>query len=442
MGLSADERGLVEDIAGRRDEIVELASSLIRFDTTARRPGDQPRDEASLQKLLADRFRAAGAAVEVWEPELPELAGLPLVPEHLDFTGRPQLTARFGGAGGGRSLLLNGHVDVVSAEPVELWTTGPNAPEVRDGRLYGRGACDMKGGIAAMVVAAEVVTRRSARLAGDLLVATNTDEESSGAGGMALVAHGVRADAGICPEPTGFDTWVACRGSTLLTIEVPGRPGHAEMPQPGWRHGGAVNAIEKAAVILDAIHELRAEWARRDDLSHPRLSPGGIVPTVVSGGEWDVTYPASCRLTCVVTYTPAHAASGHPWSAFVEREVAARIASAAERDDWLAEHPPVLTWSAGVMPMDLAGDEPIVATVLGAGADVGRPGRATGLDSWFDGATFTSFAETPTIAFGPSGLDGEQTVAHAVDEFVRVDDLVTCAQALALAVLRFCGPRT
>ncbi|MGH2871960.1 MAG: M20/M25/M40 family metallo-hydrolase, partial [Solirubrobacteraceae bacterium] len=187
--------------------------------------------------------------------------GAPLVPEGLDFAGRPQLIATLPGAGGGRSLLLNGHIDVVSGEPRERWTSAPFAPEVRDGRLYGRGACDMKGGVAAMAFAAQALRIEGVRLAGDLIVATNTDEESSGAGGSALVRRGLRADAGIVTEPTDFRVWVACRGSEYGVVTVPGRPGHAEVRHPGWRQGGAVNAIEKAAVVMRAIAALRERWA-------------------------------------------------------------------------------------------------------------------------------------------------------------------------------------
>src|SRR5581483_9109915 len=127
-------------------------------------------------------------------------------------------------------------------------------------------ACDMKGGIASMVFAAQTLAALGVELDGDLLVATNTDEESSGAGGTALVRRGLKADAGIVTEPTGFDTWVACRGSEYGVITVPGRPGHAEVNQPDWRDGGAVNAIEKATIVLGAIGSLRDKWARRPGL--------------------------------------------------------------------------------------------------------------------------------------------------------------------------------
>jgi acetylornithine deacetylase len=263
------ERSIVGEIERRQDELLALASDLIAFDTTARTPDDPPRQEAALQALLAERLRRAGAEAEVWEPAAEGLAGKSLVPPGLDFAGRPQLCARFPGAGAGRSLLFNGHIDAVSVEPRGQWTSDPFRAEIRDGCLYGRGACDMKGGVAAMVFTAEVLAQHGVRLAGDLLVATNTDEESSGAGGMALVGHGVRADAGIVTEPTGFDVWVACRGSSYAEITVPGRPGHAEVAQPHWREGGAVNAIEKATIVLAAIARLREKWRGRADLRHP-----------------------------------------------------------------------------------------------------------------------------------------------------------------------------
>ena len=143
------EQRVVAAITESRDELVELASDLIRFDTTARDPGDPARDEAALQAHLAARLSAAGATVEVWEPTPEDVRGHQ-VPFELDFAGRPQLLARFAGAGGGRSLLLNGHIDVVSGEPKARWTDDPNTPVVRDGLLFGRGSCDMKGGVASM----------------------------------------------------------------------------------------------------------------------------------------------------------------------------------------------------------------------------------------------------------------------------------------------------
>jgi acetylornithine deacetylase len=438
-GASPLERELVEEIAGLEGEIVALATQLIGFDTTARDVGDPARDEAALQSSLAERLAAHGFEIDLFEPDAAALQGRPLVPPGLDFAGRPQLVARLAGTGAGRSLLLNGHIDVVPAHPGDGWTSPPFAAEVRDGLLYGRGACDMKGGIAAMVVAAEALARRGV-LAGDLVVATNTDEESSGAGGMALVDRGVRADGGIVTEPTGFDVWVACRGSTYATVTVPGRAGHAEISHPGWREGGAVNAIEKSEVVLAALRSVRARWAADTRLRHPVLSVPDALPTMVSAGDWAVTIPGQARLTIAVTYLGGQAdAAG--WASHVEDEVSAAIAEACAADDWLAEHPvTVAWWPNAVMPMEIDPEAPIVTATTDALRVLGVEPRLGGLDSWYDGATFTLLAETPAVGFGPSGLGrGAASVAHAVDEHVPVEDLVRCAQAIAVAALRFCG---
>ncbi|MFZ0972777.1 MAG: M20/M25/M40 family metallo-hydrolase [Solirubrobacteraceae bacterium] len=442
MALTAAEQRVCKAIAAGGDELVGLASALIGFDTTARQVRDPCRDEAPLQEYLAGRLGAAGASVDVWEPDAGALAGMPLVPPGLSFEGRPQLIARQPGRGGGRSLLFNGHIDVVSAEPRSEWASDPFVASVRDGRLYGRGACDMKGGIAAMVFAVETLTALGVSLDGDLLVATNTDEESSGAGGTALVEHGLRADAGVVTEPTGFQTWVACRGSDYGVITVPGRPGHAEVRQPDWRLGGAVNAIEKATVVLDAIASLRAAWSKNPELTHPFLSPPSLLPTLARAGEWAVTYPASCELTIAVMYLPAQA-DPDGWGSEVRREVEEWVARETAQDDWLREHPPVIEWwPNAVMPFEIAPDEPIVGAMQGATADVGHAGRLGGLDSWYDGATLTQLAGIPSIGYGPPGFDADGvSVAHMIDEFVPVDGLVTAAQGLAVAAMRFCGTR-
>ena len=434
MSLTVDERRVAESIAGRADELVSLASDLVRFDTTAREPDDPPRDEAALQSYLSRYLGSAGAETDLWEPRPDDVAGSRLAPPGLRFDGRPQLAARFPGAGDGRSVLLNGHVDVVTSEPRDRWTSDPNEPQVREGRLYGRGSCDMKGGVAAMAFAADALAREGISLAGDLIVCTVTDEESTGAGGAAAVAHGVRADAGIVTEPSGFDVWVACRGSLIPTVSVPGRPGHAGMPQPDWREGGAVNAIEKATVVIAALGRLQDEWRARSDQQHPYLSPGDIVPVVIAGGEWIVSYPASCSVTYHVGYLPTHA-DAEGWGSAVASEISERVGEAAREDDWLAENRPTIEWAPEVPSAEVSSDEPVVSALLGASADVGRAGRVTGLDNWHDGATFTRFGGTPCVCFGPGAIG----CAHTVDESVPVDDLVACAQALAVAAMRFCG---
>ena len=268
--LTDAERRVCDAVAERRGAIVGLARDLIGFDTQGRMKRDQPAaQEAELQAYLAERLRGAGATAEVWEPPASDVAGHPLAPPGIEFAGRPQMVARFAGAGGGRSLLLNGHIDVVSVTPREAWKHDPFAGVEEGGLLHGRGSCDMKGGIASMVVAAETLRALGIGLAGDLVVCTNTDEESSGVGALAAARHGVRADACIVPEPSSLELWVACRGTVYATVSVPGRAGHAEVGQPHWQEGGAVNAIEKSTVLLEAITRIRKDWSRRGDFQAP-----------------------------------------------------------------------------------------------------------------------------------------------------------------------------
>jgi len=436
----SDERRVLAAIEERGDDLVELLCELIRLDTTTRGEPDEPaRAEEPLQSLLAGRLEAVGAEVELWEPSIGELdRWARQVPIGLGFAGRPQMLARFPGADDAPSLLFNGHIDVVSAEPRSRWTSDPFAPEVRDGRLYGRGACDMKGGVAAMMLAVEVLAAENALPAGDLLVNTVTDEEWNGAGSLAAVAHGVSAAAGVVPEATDFEPWIACRGVVNPTITVRGRPGHAEMPQPDWREGGAVNAIEKAMVVLGSVAALRERWAG-DSSEHPLLKPGELVPTMIAGGEWWVNYPASCEVVVDVTYLPQQGDPDGGWAARLEREIEDWIGAAARRDEWLAANPPSFEWGTNLAPAEIAADHPIVFSALDAGAAIGREGAVAALQGWHDAATFTRFG-TPTISYGPSGLsnDGE-TMAHAIDEYVPVDDLVATAQALALIAMRWSG---
>jgi len=430
---TALEERVISTIHEGRDELVDIVSDLIAFDTTARNTGDPPRDEAALQTYLQGRLARLGAECDLWEPP-PTGTGNPLVPDNIDFAGRPQLAARIAGTGAGRSLLLNGHIDAVSAEPRGLWSGDPFKAVVRDGQLYGRGSCDMKGGIACMLFALETLHRLGVKLAGDVVFCTDSDEESGGAGSMACIARGVRADAGICAEPTGFNVWVACRGTNNPTLTIEGRAGHAECTHPDWREGGPVNAIEKLGPVLQAVHDLRAEWHLRPEHVHPYLNPPDIVPTIVRGGEWMVTYPASCDLVFDVQYMPAMVnAAGTGQSVF--DEVERRIADAVASDPWFAEHPLRWVWPCDTVPAEVPDDHPVVSLALEAGRAAGRDGVITGMDSWHDAATFTRWAQTPTVSFGP----GDLLVAHAVDEHVPVCDLVDHAAAVAVALIRWCG---
>jgi acetylornithine deacetylase len=430
--VNALEQHVLEHIAARERELVELLQGLIAFDTVAADIGASAGDIAGLQGYLAERLRGHGAEVALAEPDTGALAGHPFIAEGFTFAGRPQLVARFAGAGGGRTLLLNGHVDVVSVEPRDDWTVDPFAGEVRGTAVFGRGACDMKGGVAAMTFAAEALAELGVRLRGDLLVNTVSEEETTGAGGL-VSARTLHADAAIVTEPSELGIWIACRGSLLATISVEGRSGHAGIAPLHHRDGGPVNAIDKAAYLLEAIRRLNEEWATRE--RHPFLAPAVCVTTGIQGGEWQVTYPARCRIECHFEYLPGQA-DEQGWGSSVEREFEDWIARAAAADTWLREHPPQVEWLlGGVQPAEVSADEPIVGTLLDVQGELGLEPRLGGLDNWHDGATLITEGGIPAVIFGP----GDIRFAHAADERVEIAELVACAQGIALAAMRFCA---
>jgi acetylornithine deacetylase len=219
----------------------------------------------------------------------------------------------------------------------------------------------------------------------------------------------------------------------MPSISVEGRAGHAGLAPEHWTAGGPVNALEKLQVVLDALQRLRLDWRLRPDAQHEVLAPSWIVPTAVSGGQWMVSYPASATLECHVQYVPGQAdADGH--GTLVEAEVEERVLAAARADPWLALHPPRFSWPGDAPAGWVGAEEPVAATALDALAALGLPPAVASRTTFFDGPTFTRVG-IPTIGLGP----GDIAVAHTVDEYVEVDELVRAAQVLAVAAMRFCG---
>ena len=425
-------------IEANEDALVELVRTLVRFDTTSvdLSPGSErtTNEEADLQAYAGNRLRALGAQVDQWEPDAAELAGHPMLPPWHHWRGRPLTVGTIRGGGGGRSLAVNGHVDVVDAGELSRWTSPPFAAEVRDGRIYGRGAVDMKGGIGAALFALEALHGCGVQLAGDVVFETVPDEETCAMGTVAAIARGYRADAGLVPEPTRHNLWIATRGLLHGTLTVEGRSAHAEMNQPHWREGGGVNAIQKATVVLAGLDRLTADWAEREDKRHPLLGTPSVNPTIVRGGSFISNVPERCDVALNTTYLPGNA-DERGYGSIPRAEIEQAVAAAARSDDWLAEHPPAWSWYTDYPPSEIDPGSPIVAVVQEAGRDLGVDVRAEGIDTTYDGALLTLFAATPSPAFGP----GDLTRAHAPDEWVGIDELVLGAKLYARAISLWCG---
>jgi acetylornithine deacetylase len=395
--------------------------------------GGEVGGEARVQELIAERMAALGAKVERWEPSAEALApyaGRAGYYPGRDFRGRPNQAATLKGAGGGRSLLLTGHVDVVP--PGAGWTVEPFGGLRRDGRVYGRGAVDMKGGLGAMILAVEAVVRSGLRPHGDIIVGTVVDEEAGGMGTLDFAVHGYRADGAILTESTNLHVAPLCRGILWGKLILHGRSGHIELPQGDWRDGGAVDAIGLARFYLDAFDRLNGDWARRK--RHPHLpTPCQIYVAQVEAGEYPTAFANRAEITFDAQYLPSEQDEMRLGSR-VKQEITDYVAAVAASDPWLREHPPQIEWLVDADCGETPADHPFVQTCLQSLQRMGQPAIVEGVSAHTDMGWFCNVG-IPTVNFG----GGEMRVAHQNDESISEEDLLSTATMIAYTILDWCG---
>ena len=331
------------------------------------------------------------------------------------------------GRDAGPTLLLNGHVDVVPPGDPGDWTYLPWSPTVVDGKIYGRGAVDMKGGLVCGLYAAKALVEAGVELAGTLLVTSVIGEEDGGSGTLATLEHGVRADAAIVMEPTGLTIAPAQAGALSFRLTVRGLSAHGATREEG------VSAIEKFAPLHQALLDL--ERQRNASVSNPAFAhlerPFALCIGRLEAGDWPSSEADWLR------------AEGRDGVAPGEELDEARgalegaVAAAADGDPWLRDHPPTVEWVGGQFhPAVIANDHPLVELVSTAHADVsGSPPALRGAPYGSDMGKLVPVGQIPTVIYGP----GDVRVAHRPDEYVTIDELERCTQALVLAALRFCG---
>ena len=428
--LSNQETTVLTLIDHHLTELVADLQRMVRFRTVtpaidARAEGEAYREHQRFIRGLLDDLGFETEAWEVDAAQLEEGPGRGVIPQR-DMSGMPVVSGRLPSSGTGRSLILNGHYDVVPAGDEGLWTHDPFGASVADGRVYGRGSADMKGGNAAILFALRMIREAGLALQGDLTVQIVPDEEATCMGTLSCVQRGVSADAAFIPEPSGMGVMVAMRGSVYGSISVRGRAGHAEMEQPPWPEGGAVNAISKAAKVVAELDRLAERWRNDPDRRHPHTGADKIIPTVIRGGEWEVTYPDQVEIRFGAMVGPGR---GNPAA-----EIEAALQKLGEDDPWLAAHPPEVRTGPFYYPAEVAEDEPVVRLGEEVLTAVGVTPKRMGIGSLTDAIHLINLAGIPTISIGPA----TETI-HAVDEFIEIEELVTLCRAIALLIMRWCG---
>ncbi len=376
-----------------------LARALIACDS--RNPAfasDAPGEGAAAQ-FLADVLREWGFTVELFE----------------SAPGRPNVLARIGGGHGGRSLILNGHLDTVG---VTGMVHDPYSAEIRDGKLYGRGSCDMKAGVAAMCAAAYRAATTT-ELSGEVIITAVADEEWASIGTRTLLEAGITADAAIVTEPTRLAICPAHRGFSWADVRVEGRAAH------GSRYDIGIDAVTHAALLLAELDRYQQDVL--PGITHPLLGRASFHAGPINSDGTLSAYPAWCTVGLERRTLP-----GEDGAHFVHEITDAIARVAARTAHFRASVQPGLIQQ----PNEVALDHPLVTGLSAAASAAGHAAPVEGLSCWTDAALFTA-AGIPAICYGP----GDIGLAHAAEEYVPVQEITIATDVLEQFVVDWCGPK-
>ena len=412
---------LAREVEARRDDAVRLLQELVRVPSATGK-------EAAVQEKVEHAFRGRGLEVDVWEATAEEAEPYrDHVGDQEAYESRPNVAGVRRGRGGGRSLLLNAHVDTVAPGDPKAWSHDPLGGEVVGDRLYGRGSCDMKAGLVTHLVALDALEAAGIELEGDVTVTATVGEENGGLGALSTVLRGYRADAALITEPTRLRLVPAQGGSLVFRLTVPGLSAHAAVRDEG------VSALEKFVPLFGALRDLERE--RNAYLSHPLYDHlSNKVPInigVVRAGNWASTVPEGLLAEGRAGLIP-----GEEVDAFKE-QVRERLSDVARGDPWLRENPPNLEWFGGQFaPAEVPDEAPICEAVKRAHAlATGQEPIVEGVSYGADMRLFVRFGGMPCVMYGA----GDVRVAHAPDEHISVTDLLTATETVACLLAGWCG---
>jgi len=426
-------------IDGMQDEIVRTLVDVVRIPSVDPNYSgvDRPAvlgGETKANLYLAEIYKRIGCQIDMIEVE----------PKRANLVGVRK------GAGRGRSLMFNGHIDVVPVGKAEDWKWGdPFSGNIENGRIYGRGSTDMKAGIVGQALAIDAIQRAGYKLAGDIILSSVCGEEVMDHQlGTTAVALRYKADAAVVSEPSAppipLAIVPATPGLLWMSLTCEGKSTHASVRDEFIRAGGkgsaiGVNAVEKGVYLLTQIQMLEQQWGISK--KHPLFQPGHFTlhPGVIVGGPHGILVPfvvsEFCTIEYAIWYPPQEKVDD------IKAEIEEFILTAAKLDPWLKEHPPKIEWKLWWPPAETAADHPIVLAMSraheGAAASSEKyrgPAQVRGFCAVCD-ASFLNAQGIPTVVYGP----GDILVAHSVDEYVEIEQLMIATRAYALAAMEWCG---
>jgi acetylornithine deacetylase len=414
------EKKLITSVQSLKSDMVDFTCRLVAHPSTL---GHESSVLAVMEATLG-RLDLGPERVPIDPQALALHPGFAPVP--WDYQGRYNVVAKRAADGeGGRSALFNGHLDVVSPEPVDRWDHDPFEPIVKDGWIYGRGAGDMKAGISAMIYAVKAFEIAGLGMRGPVAIETVIEEECTGNGALACRQAGLDGDAVLIPEPFGPAILTAQVGVAWFRVTLDGKPQHVQDVQ------GGVNAIEKCFPLFKALRGLE------EDLNHPVhpafrgvTHPINLNIGVFKGGDWPSTVPARAEFHCRLGFFP-----GVPFQT-VRQGIVETLSGAALADPWLAENPPKIDFYAFRSEgHSLSPDLPAFRTLSDCQKELtGEPAAARVSTATTDVRSFVHFGKGQATCFGPVAEN-----IHAENERVLVESVIHTAKVYALFLARWCG---
>ena len=450
--LNEQEKQLLAWFDDHRDEVIEFWRDLIRIPSLTGHEGEA-------QKFVANKLSEIGLEMDVWEPDVkelfekfPDIAQYPTswepeldlvlrfpevctyeqyinsgLADKLSYKDRPIVVGTMKGTGGGRSLILNDHVDTVNLGDISKWEHDPFGAEMVGDRVYGRGAADTKAGLASIVYVAKALKEIGAELRGDLIVQSVVNEEHCGNGTLACIARGYTADASITPDGQNSRTlFKSSFGNLSFFITLYGYQTHTGQR---WQNGKlvGVSAIDKLPRVISEILKIEEE-ANKDGFKM-NLGLGTI-----EGGTYATATADKCLIQGVIYFSPKLGA-GVESVAMVRNKLINAVKKACEGDEWLTAHPPKVEISHYDDAYEYHFENrDIIDSILAAGKDVGFDIEVTDDPAACDVRHMGNTAQVPAVVYGPANLP----LAHQVNEWSSADDLIDGAKVIALTALRWC----